>query len=65
MCLRVGVGRRGDADKAIPGREGGALEKVEVGDFVVCRVVTPGTGTNVVKPLFKTTLQEFVERERE
>lgn len=59
------MGRRGDADKAIPGREGGALEKVEVGDFVVCRVVTPGTGTNVVEPLFKSTLQEFAERERE
>ena len=45
--------------------EGGPAEEVAVGDFVVCRVMTPGTGTNVVKPLFKTTLQEFVERERE
>ncbi|KAK8791595.1 hypothetical protein WA588_001599 [Blastocystis sp. NMH] len=52
-------------EERVPRGEGGPAEEVAVGDFVVCRVMTPGTGTNVVKPLFKTTLQEFVERERE
>ena len=63
--MTVGVGGGGDAEERVPRGEGGQAEEVAVGDFVVCRVMTPGTGTNVVKPLFKTTLQEFVERERE
>lgn len=36
-------------------------KEIRVGDYVACRVETPGTGTHVVRPLFKTSIREFDE----
>lgn len=38
---------------------GEQTDSIEVGDYIACKIITPGTGTHIVKPLFKTTLQEY------
>ena len=40
-------------------KKGRETESIQVGDFVACRVLKPGTGTHIVEPLFKSTLSEF------
>ena len=40
-------------------KKGREMESIQVGDFVACRVLKPGTGTHIVEPLFKSTLSEF------
>ena len=40
-------------------RKGKQTTEINTGDYVACRIVTPGTGTHRVEPLFKTTLRQF------
>ena len=40
--------------------EGGKqTDSIEVGDYIACKIITPGPGTHIVKPLFKTALQDY------
>ena len=40
--------------------EGGQqTDSIEVGDYIACEIITPGSGTHIVKPLFKTTLRDY------
>ena len=43
-------------------KEGEMTSEMEVGDYVACEIVQPGTGTHIVKPLYKTTLAEFYSK---
>ena len=38
---------------------GETTDTFNVGDYVACEIVKAGTGTHIVKPLFKTTLEEY------
>lgn len=39
--------------------KGEQTEVVCVGDYVACEIVEAGKGTHLVKPLYKTSLQEY------
>ena len=41
--------------------EGKRTKEIRVGEYIACRIETPGTGTHVVQPLFKTSIREFDE----
>ena len=34
-------------------------ETIQVGDYIACEIVEGGKGTHIVKPLYKTSLQEY------
>lgn len=40
-------------------RKNGEREEIGVGDYIACEILQPGSGTHIVKPLYKTSIGDY------